>query len=243
MVRDAGVLEPELTIEYANGVPLHTTPPSVVAELRYAVARIQADDAGGVPCVVGVLSAISGEGVTFVTRSLATVLARDLDRSVCIAEANWWSGPPAPQSDLGLADVVIGAAQLDDALQETRDRRLWHLPAGSIDPLRRASLARAQEMAKALTDLAARFDHVLLDLPAVLTTSDALALAVHCHGSLLVVQQGATRVTDVKHVLRELSGTPLLGVIMNRATTPIPEYLYSRLDMTGTASRRPQNGF
>ena len=69
---------------------------------------------GEFPDRVGVISAVSGEGVTFVARSLALVLSHDAARRVCLVDLNWWSPSSWGAEDAlgGIADVVRWSARL-----------------------------------------------------------------------------------------------------------------------------------
>ena len=99
-----------LVIQGVRG-PLHYAAPEITIELRHMVARLEAQEKGGFPARLALTSALSGEGVTFVTRSLAAVLANDLDRQICLVDLNWWSADAARSSVAsrsGMAGVVAG---------------------------------------------------------------------------------------------------------------------------------------
>ena len=76
-----------------------------------------------------------------------------------------------------------------------------------------------------LDELEARFDHVLLDLPPVLASSDAMNLSQLADAYVLVVRQGATAESQVEAALEELQGGESLGVILNRFDSHIPTRL------------------
>ncbi len=63
---------------------------------------------------------------------------------------------------------------------------------------------------------------VLLDMPAVLAASEALTLAENIGGIAVVVNQGVTTEEQIKSALEELSGLPVLGVILNRSSSKVP---------------------
>ena len=66
------------------------------------------------------------------------------------------------------------------------------LPAGGATRVERPLFAHRPELEKALAELADSFDHLVLDLPAVLSTSEALALAEYAASLVLVVDGGWT---------------------------------------------------
>jgi Mrp family chromosome partitioning ATPase len=171
-------------------------------------------------------SVIDGEGVTVIARSLAAVLASDLGRTVCVVDLNWWSPSDQDYSRLpgkGVVDVIDGA-HLDDVITETSITGLSFLPAGDASPARFAALARSPEMAKMLDSLSERFDHLVLDVPALRVTSDSLTLARLSDATALVVRHGATTDPQIRSALEELRSIVLVGIILNRFRTRTPRW-------------------
>jgi Mrp family chromosome partitioning ATPase len=84
-------------------------------------------------------------------------------------------------------------------------------------------LAKSEALAGIVDELAEHFDHLVLDLPAVLATSDTLALAMLCDAYALVVHQGVTTQDQVLDAFDELRGVVNLGIILNRQATRIPK--------------------
>src|SRR5947209_5435136 len=62
--------EGELTLVDDSGEAVHVALPPVTESLRYMLARLRLDEIE-LPARLGLTSAISGEGVTYVARSLA----------------------------------------------------------------------------------------------------------------------------------------------------------------------------
>ena len=114
---------------------------------------------------------------------------------------------------------------LEQALIATNFNNLWLLPAGPVHPNQRATLARSDELTLLLTQLADQFDHLLLDTPAILTTSDAIPLASQADGCCVVVRQGVNTSSLVGIALKELDHLAMLGVILNRAAHHTPAWL------------------
>lgn len=221
-----------LTVLDEHGERIHVAPAAVTASIRYLLARIQLNDAAGLPRRMALTSALRGEGVTFITRTLGAVIAHDLKKTVCVVDLNWWS-MPVRSSDaekrFGIADVVRGQAALDEVLMATDDPALWLASAGEVSIPNRPVLAKDDQLDHVLDELSAQFDHLLLELPAVLETSDALTLVRLCDAYAMVVHQGVTTEKQVRQALDELSGAVSLGVVLNRSTTRIPRRLVNLL--------------
>src|SRR5215218_5215397 len=106
----------ELTLVDEAGEAVHVALPPVTESLRYMLARLRLDEIE-LPVRVGLTSAITGEGVTYITRSLALVLTNDAARNVCLVDLNWadpaeWSGG-VPEA--GLAEVIRDSLPLEQA--------------------------------------------------------------------------------------------------------------------------------
>lgn len=207
---------------------LEQLPAELVESLRYLLARLEGDSTSAIPERIAFTSALHGEGVTTVSRSLAAVLTNDYDRSVC------WVGlgqrplqrrrraTPAPAAP-GLFDVVAGRATFDDVLIPTADPRLMHLDSGAFGSSERQILSRGPQFMEVIDRLAARFDHLVLDLPPLLTGSEGLALLRAADAYALVVRHGVTSIPQVKAAAAEARGTQSLGVVLNRFSSKIPK--------------------
>jgi Mrp family chromosome partitioning ATPase len=220
----------ELTLFDEAGEIVHVAQPRVTESIRYMLARLRLDEIE-LPARLGLTSAITGEGVTYVTRSLALVLTNDAARNVCIVDLNWadpadWSrGVP----EAGLAEVIRDSLPLERAFVTTGNLGLSFLPAGTASIAERPVLANSTELGEVLAELSQNFHHVLLDLPAVHATSEALTLAEHSDALAIVVNQGVTPEAQVKSALEQLGGVETLGVILNRSVSKIPGIVRRRL--------------
>jgi Mrp family chromosome partitioning ATPase len=235
---EAAQADGRLALTTESGEVVQVAPPAVAESLRYMMARLRLGDGVDMPERVGITSAISGEGVSFVTRSLALVLANDTGRRVCLIDLNWWAPAPWPgdgASQPGVADTIRDGLRLDHALVATGHPGLFILPAGRTTLSERPMLANSPELDKILVELSETFDHVLIDLPAVRATSEALRLAEASRAVAVVVNQGVTPEDEVKSVVDELHGIHLLGVILNRSSTKIPRVIRRRLPGASTS--------
>ena len=220
-----GFADGGLAILDDDGKPIHITPSRVAMSLRYFLARVELHSADGLPSRLALTSALAGEGVTFVTRSLASVIAYDTESSVVVVDANWRRPTPAGQEDghqPGLADAVEHGVPLADIIKPTANPRLSMIDAGEAAVARRPALAGNKALATVLEELESQFDHLLLDLPPVLATSEAMNLSQFADSYALVIRQGATSESQVEAALEEMQGGLVLGAILNRFDSHIP---------------------
>ena len=86
-------------------------------------------------------------------------------------------------------------------------------------------MARHDTLKACIKQLSRRFDHILLDVPAVLGTSDAIALASLSTACCLVVRQGITPVSQVRRALDDVKHLSMLGVVLNQAHMSLPNWV------------------
>lgn len=230
--RDGGYADGTLVLTDEAGTEVLVVPSEVAEQIRLLMGRIRSDGGMDLPEYIGVISALGGEGVTTVARSLGLVLSNDTGRTVCVVDLNfpspgWW--PSDTDTRAGLAEVIAAGAPLDAVLVATGSPGLSILPAGITAASERPLLANSQALDDTLEALRTRFDYVVLDLPAVAVTSDALTLAERSDGLLLVIDHGVTTESDVRAALDQLDGAPILGAVINQFSSRIPGFIRRRL--------------
>lgn len=132
---------------------------------------------------------------------------------------------PAALKSAGIAGVLQGTTTLDEALIATATPNLALLPAGDLPFAQRPILARSEALTSCLDELSSRFDYVVLDIPAIAATSDAVALASLAKGCCLLIQQGVTPAMSVRQSLDEVQHLPMLGVVLNRTHMHTPRWI------------------
>lgn len=216
-----------LYLETGDGIRVLELPSAVAARYRHLHTRLAREDP--LPRRLGIIAALRGEGVTPVSLGLATVMAHDMEVRFCVVETNlWWPGlakhaqvEPVP----GLAEMVRGESEPGDVLRPTALENLWLLPAGECEETLRPRLARSRAIGEALDVLDGQFDHLLLDIPAVLATDDAVPLAGLADGLCLLVRQGATPIPLARQALDQVEHLSIRGVVLNGDKTTVPRWL------------------
>lgn len=236
--RQAGGADGGLLVTDDDGEVLHVVPADIASSLRFFLTRLRrsGSPSSGLPRTIALTSALAGEGVTFITRSLAAVMAHDLEREICLVETNWWfedlddarrkrDPETIPDPRPGVAEVLAGDATLDDVLVPTSEPNLWVLPAGDAPRSMRPVIASSEAFGDLLAMLAEEYDTVVLDVPPVLNVSEAITIARRADSVALVVRHGVTTERQVAAAVEELGGVELLGLILNRTTTRVPKSL------------------
>lgn len=223
--REQPTSEP-LVVPNRDGTAALTLPGEVVDSIRYIYTRVGQKDR--IPPCLSVIAALRGEGVTTISQALAATMAHDLRARVCLIDLNWWWPSNSPLTDPenpGLAAVFAGDAHLADVIVRTGWRNLYCLPAGTMPRDDRPVVAHSRYLKGMLDELNQQFDYLILDIPAILATSDAVSLASLGSACCLVIRQGVTRVEDVRLALDEASQLTMLGVVLNQFTLKTPKQI------------------
>ncbi|MGB0387488.1 MAG: cellulose synthase operon protein YhjQ/BcsQ, partial [Ardenticatenaceae bacterium] len=208
------------------GTPLMRFTGEISHNLRHMITRVIRNEP--LPERIAFTSALREEGVTYITLATGTTIATNLNKSVCVVELNWWWPNMANQLGVnspGVAAILTQQASLQQALVETGLPNLVLLPAGDLPIEQRPVVARNAALKKLLDFLTERYDHVLLDIPAILATSDTIALASLAKHCCLVVRQGATPMQNVRLALDDIDHMKIMGLIMNQVRIHTPSFL------------------
>jgi protein-tyrosine kinase len=171
---------------------------------------------------VAVTSPTRRSGNTLTAMNLAISIARNSTSRVLLVELDFVS--PSFHSILGfrkfrgMADYILDDAGMSEIVLDIGVDGLAIIPAGS----RLANsfeLLSSRKMAQFLGELKRldAYEIVLFDLPSVLAFDDAMALSPLVDCALLVVEEGATKVSDVRRALTRLEHTEILGLVLNRS--------------------------
>lgn len=201
-------------------------PSNVVDNLRQMMTRVLAK--GEFPERLSIVAALPDEGVTYIARALATVMANDLAARVCLVDLNWWH-PASPEIDNvrhnGLVSVISGEARLDQVFVETELPNLTLIPAGKLNRSDRPIMARSHVLTSAIDVLGRYFDHLILDIPAMRSTNDAIPLASLSEDVVLVTQQGITPIESIRLALDEIEHLNVIGTVLNQVNIKTPNLL------------------
>ena len=171
---------------------------------------------------VAITSPSRASGNTLTAINLAISIARDLSHSVLLVELDLVN--PSFRNLLGfrqrqgIVDYLLHDVPVPELLLNPGIDRLVLMPAGS--PVTNSSeLLSSPKMARLVQELKLRYEHriVLFDLPSVLAFDDAMAFSSLVDCALLVVEEGQTRVNDVRQALDYLRSTNILGIVLNRS--------------------------
>jgi Mrp family chromosome partitioning ATPase len=189
--------------------PVWVLPPNpgpLAPVMRALIAR--ADPARGT--VVGVTSAIDGEGKTTVARDLALGLSRAAASDQTVLLVDGW------QTVTDVTDQIAWMQTLAGSPLQYQGLRALERAGAPLD---------LPSLPASLTSLRARHGFVILDLPAVLYDPLAPDLARAVDRLYLVVRSGVTNIDLVQQTVTLLGQARIEGVILNDVHGSLPEWL------------------
>lgn len=203
---------------------VHLDPHSPRAEsFRSLRTNLQFLDVGASARTFLLTSAMPSEGKTTTVANLAISLAESGSR-VLLIDADLRRPRIAEvmglEGAVGLTDVLIGRAELDDVIQPWGTARLEILPAGQIPP-NPSELLGSLGMRALLEMTAGLYDYVLVDTPPLLPVTDAAVLSKLTDGVLLVTASGRSRRPQLEKAALSLEniGSRVLGVVVTMLPT------------------------
>jgi protein-tyrosine kinase len=159
-----------------------------------------------------------GDGVSLFAANLAVVFSQ-LGEQTLLVDANLRHPRQQEIFDLksrqGLSDLLAGRASMDVVSRIPSFVDLSVMPAGTLPPNPQELLSRAA-FRTLNTQLEARFDVVLYDVPPFAIGVDALAVAGRAGGVLLVARKDRTRLAHVSRMAEQLSqaGAEVVGSVV-----------------------------
>lgn len=175
--------------------------------------------------VIGVSSALSGEGKSLSSINLAYSLSQ-LDKKVLLIDCDMRR--PSISSKLpidkrtGLSGYLSGLHLMNEIIQECGMRgeeTAFDIISSGSNPPNPIELLSSARMAKLLDTLRKEYDYVILDLPPVGEVSDALAVAKQTDGILLVVRRNFCERPALSAAVRQFAfvESKILGFVYNCA--------------------------
>ncbi len=235
---DAGA-EPITAEEGENGVAFERimrisveAPRSIFAEtLRNAKLASDVMLQGRADRVIGVVSALPGEGKSTTAANFAALLASSGKRTLLIDAdlrnpglSRTLKTPP----QAGLIEAVLGEVPWTNAVKVDPRTKLAILPVAVRDHLLHTSeLLSSQGMQHLMENARKMFDYIIVDLAPLGPVIDAKAFAPQVDAFLLVTEWGATPTNLVRDVLEQEPqiNSRILGVILNKTDmSELPRY-------------------
>ncbi len=177
--------------------------------------------------VVGITSAVYGEGKTTVAMNLAGTIAQNSTQRVALVDCNLRNWDLQTRLNLppcaGLVDILEGGEDdLTNIVQKTELENFTIVPAGraAANPSR---LARSSRLAEVMSALRMTNEFIVMDMAPVLPVADTRVLTKVVDGVVIVVRAGVTPREIVTRAIDAIGADKVLGVVLNGTETAMPK--------------------
>ncbi len=175
------------------------------------------------------------EGVSNIVANLVQYMANKMSvKNILLIDANL-QNPVLHNmfnilSSPGLRDVLSGNGSFSDSIHQMPSSIVYVMPCGKG----RIDLSGGighEKLSVLISKIKTQYDCIIIDSPPLLASSDALSLAIVSDITFLVIQANKTlwEVAKKSKLYLEKNGCHIGGVVLNRVTHAIPEWIYKRL--------------
>jgi Mrp family chromosome partitioning ATPase len=174
------------------------------------------------------------EGTSTLARELAKAAAFTFHKSVLLLDLNQTKPNQCDyfgvHSELRREDASFESAPEKARFARVKNTQLY-VTQMSTNGTSANNICELPETESFLEKLRDQFDLILIDSPSAISCSECLLLAPNVDGVVLVVKAGKTRwqtVDKVKNRIIAQNGR-ILGVVLNKRSYPIPNFIYKRI--------------
>ncbi len=198
-----------------------TDPRSAAADrFRYLRMRLRQLRKGRELRRLLITSPLPRDGKSTMALNIVTALAERGKRSVLLIDADFHHSAISQQFGLqtepGLTECLGSTLNPLIPMRRLEPLGWYFLPAGK-HAANSSELLDNEAISTVMQKLSLYFDWIVLDAPPVLPIADALSLAQHCDGSLLVARAGFTPSKAVEDAFQLLGHKHVIGIILNGA--------------------------
>ncbi|MCK5830867.1 MAG: AAA family ATPase [Methylococcales bacterium] len=175
---------------------------------------------------LAVTGATQGAGKSMVAVNLAIAMAMEVNQTILLVDLDlkypkihWYFDF---QVKVGLKDYILSDIPLSDILINPAGiDRLVVLP-GRGEAAGSSEMVSGLKMQELADEIKKRYKSriIIFDMPPVLAADDVLASMDYYDSVLLVVEDGGNTEAEIKKSIQMLSGTNLLGTVLNKSENP-----------------------
>jgi protein-tyrosine kinase len=163
-----------------------------------------------------------GAGKSMIAANLAIAMSMEVNQTVLLVDLDLRNPKIHWYFDInvehGLRDYLLDDISLTDILVNPGFERLVLLP-GKGKTIGSSEMLSGSKMRKLAQEIKSRYQNriVIFDLPPILSTDDVLVSTNYFDAALLIVEEGKNKPDEVTKALQMLSGTQLLGTVLNKS--------------------------
>lgn len=178
-----------------------------------------------------VTSCMPEEGKTTVALNLSAIIAKGLDDSAILIDADLrkvsLTSILGLRNAVGLSDILEDRAAIEESLVDTEIEGLTILPGG-VNPGNPAELIASTRMRNLIKQLKEKYRHsyIIIDSTPIISASEVNVLSLMVDGIIIVIMADKTRRDVVKRELSAINQEKILGVVLNCAEFETSDYYH-----------------
>jgi capsular exopolysaccharide synthesis family protein len=226
-----GVL-PYVKENQSDGIIVDEKPNSLIAEsFRNLRTNLQYANVDSNAKTFLVTSYLPGEGKTFTSVNLATLLAKTGKKTVVIEldlhKPRIYQQFALPKQTIGITTYITGTSSYEEIISETRIPNLFAIFAGPIPP-NPSEFVLAERMKELLIRVKSEFDYVVIDTPPAGLLSDSVFLIQFVDASIFVLntKSSSKKVITFLENLIEDNHIKNVLLLLNGVAKPGRRYYY-----------------
>lgn len=172
---------------------------------------------------LAVTSPVGGEGKTTAAINLAISIAKEVEYSVVLVDANLRNPKVHEYFGIepkhGLCDYLRSDIELADVLYRPNDIEHFIILPGGAPLLNSSEMMGSPRMCGLVETLKDHYPKriIIFDLPPILGTADAMSITPCIDASLIVIEDDVTKESDLKSAVDILSVTNIIGTVLNKS--------------------------
>lgn len=166
------------------------------------------------------------EGKSLTAVNLALTMAANYDAAVLLVDADLTGQGLQTlfglEGEPGLSDHLMNGVPIPELLINPGVARFVLLPSGQQAVLNSSELLATRAAQQLILEMKQRYRdrYIIVDLPPLLDTADALAFLPQVDTTLVVVEEHTTSMQDMEHTADLLAPFNLIGTVMSQAREP-----------------------
>ena len=188
--------------------------------------------------VIGITSAIQGEGKSTTVCNIAYALAEEQEK-VILLEADLRKPTIATKLGLarqpGLTNLLVDRDSGDEVIQRSSYANNMDVICSGDIPPNPSELLGSERMGEILAELRKKYRYILVDLPPITLVSDTLAMSKHLDGVVMIVREAVSDRKQLTEAMRQIKmvGIRILGFVYRSSLDNGRRYAYKRYKKYG----------
>lgn len=215
------ILDGIIHSNYKNGLPVINNPHSGITE-SFRILKVNLKNILNSPekKVLSVNSLVPGEGKTFISANLSTILSLGLgtnEKKVLLVEGDLRKPKLnilfGDNEGIGLSTYLLNRNNFADVIVQTPYPNLYFIPAGEIPP-NPTELLENGRFDSFIKEARAQFDYIIMDNAPISLVSDGLMTSKHADSSIFIIRLNYSKKKELKEINKIVSVNSLKNALI-----------------------------